>query len=176
MRVRDGLDEKERRMWGRVTHNIKPLNQRETEGDSIPESPSSPKSPERAEKPIVKRAVVKPPLLIVNRESERNIKRGRVRVEASCDLHDLSVNAAHNQIRKFVRQNRLKGCRCVLIITGKGHNGEGKIRRTFRLWLETEEAKQLISGYSTAHVRHGGAGAFYLFLRRTKLADNSLKR
>lgn len=168
MRDRAGLDANERRMWTRVTHNVKPLNKREAEEDAVPESLSSPKSPEKPDRKTVKRSAVKPPLLIVNRESERNIKRGRVRVEAFCDLHDLSVNAAHNQIRKFVQQNRLKGCRCVLIITGKGHNGEGKIRRTFRLWLETEEAKKLISGYSTAHVRHGGAGAFYLFLRRTK--------
>lgn len=105
---------------------------------------------------------------IRNRETESDIKRGRARVEASCDLHNMSTDAAHRQIRNIVSLNRLKGHRCNLIVTGKGHNGEGKIRCRFRLWLKTEEAKKIISSCSVALIRHGGTEAIYLFFRRTK--------
>ena len=55
--------------------------------------------------------------------------------------------------------------RCVLVITGKGKGGEGVLRRNFLRWLEMPAARVLVSGYSEAHARHGGSGAWYVFLR-----------
>ena len=50
---------------------------------------------------------------------------------------------------------------------GKGREGQGVLRRNFLLWLESPGARRLVSGYAESHPKHGGAGAFYVFLRRT---------
>ena len=94
------------------------------------------------------------------------VRRGKVDVEATIDLHGMTLATAQTVLPKFLRTHRIKGARCVLVITGKGRPGEGAIRRDFRLWLERADASALISGYSPAHIKHGGGGAFYVFLRR----------
>ncbi|MEL6664227.1 MAG: Smr/MutS family protein [Pseudomonadota bacterium] len=52
------------------------------------------------------------------------------------------------------------------MITGKGRGGEGVLRRNFLEWLSSGRASPHVSGYAPAHARHGGGGAFYVFLRR----------
>ncbi len=54
----------------------------------------------------------------------------------------------------------------MIVITGKGQRGEGVLRQGFLQWLELPEARALISGYAPAHAKHGGGGAWYVFLRR----------
>ena len=54
----------------------------------------------------------------------------------------------------------------MLVITGKGKEGQGVLRRNFLLWLESPGARRLVSGYAESHPKHGGAGAFYVFLRK----------
>lgn len=162
---RYGLTLSERKIWNRVTKNIRPLNKDQGEESSVG-TPCPTPPIEKTGTLIVKKHVVQKPRKIQNRESERQVKRGQVQIDAVCDLHFYSENLAHVIMKEFVVRKRGEGCRCVLVITGKGHGGEGKIRRSFRLWLETKEAYSLISGYSQAHYKHGGEGAFYLFLRR----------
>lgn len=161
------LTSSERQIWNRVTKNIKPLNENQGEEISV-ETPCATPPIEKTGTLIVKKHVVQKPRKIQNRESERQVKRGKVRIDDTCDLHFYSENVAHVIMKEFVVRKRREGCRCVLVITGKGHGGEGRIRRSFRLWLETKEAYSLISGYSPAHYKHGGEGAFYLFLRRPR--------
>ena len=60
------------------------------------------------------------------------------------------------------------GLRCVLVITGKGRLGTGVLRARFLDWLAGPDLRDLVSGYSAAHIRHGGDGAFYVMLRRDK--------
>lgn len=162
-----GLTLRERQIWNRVTKNIRPLNENQGEEISV-ETPTPPPPKQKTGTLIVKKKVVPKPQKIQNRESERQVKRGKVQINAVCDLHFYSENVAHVIMKEFVVRKRREGCRCVLVITGKGHGGEGRIRRSFRLWLETKEAYSLISGYSQAHYKHGGEGAFYLFLRRPR--------
>lgn len=162
-----GLTSSERRIWNRVAKSIQPLKKGQLEED-IPIETSSPKKAKKVSKPYVVKPSIRRTLEILNRESERQIRQGDVRIDAKCDLHYLSLNVAHVTMKRFVIRKRQEGCKCLLIITGKGHDGEGAIRRGFRMWLETDEARSLISGYSQAHYKHGGAGAFYLFLRKSK--------
>lgn len=161
------LTSSERRIWNRVARSIRPLTKGQIEEEE-PIETSTPKPVKKVNNSKVVRTPVRRPLGILNRESERQIRRGDVRIDATCDLHYLSVNAAHTTMKQFVIRKRQEGCRCILIITGKGHGGEGLIRRSLRMWLETDEARSFITGFSQAHYKHGGAGAFYLFLRKSK--------
>ena len=164
------LSPKDSQIWGRVARSVKPLEISELKAEPVAtEAPAVPKKESRIKVNVrVKKPEVRRPVAILNRESERQIRLGDVQIDATCDLHYFNGDLAHSIMKRFVIRKRQEGCRSVLIITGKGHGGEGLIRRSFRLWLETEEARSLITGFSPAHYKHGGAGAFYLFLRKSK--------
>ncbi len=114
---------------------------------------------------------------------DRRIRRGRVDVGARIDLHGYSQEQARDALHHFLGAARGRGVRCVLVITGKGFEDDraqrdqpfdmfarpepGILRRQLPVWLEQAGFRDLVSGYASAHVRHGGAGAWYVFLRKT---------
>jgi DNA-nicking Smr family endonuclease len=101
-----------------------------------------------------------------NRGKEKRVKRGKLAVSATFDLHGHTQASAARALPGFLSNAQLDGARCVLVITGKGRLGEGVLKRNFLAWLETSEVRSMVSGYAEAHQRHGGAGAFYVFLRK----------
>jgi len=61
-----------------------------------------------------------------------------------------------------------RGQRTMLVITGKGKDGEGVLRRSLPVWLDAEVALGVVQGYDTAAVHHGGSGAFYVRVRAAR--------
>ena len=70
-----------------------------------------------------------------------------------------------------------KGLRLILIITGKGRNTEdydvipkrrGVLKATVPNWLAMEPLSSKILQITNAHVKHGGGGAFYVYLRKKR--------
>lgn len=110
----------------------------------------------------VKAAVSKPQ----NRENEKTVRRGRQVVDASFDLHGHTQSTAWRLLPQFLAREQARGARCVIVITGKGASGDGVLRRNFLHWMEMPEARHLVSGFAPAHAKHGGGGAWYVFLRR----------
>jgi len=106
-----------------------------------------------------------------DRGREKRIRRGQAPIHARLDLHGHTQASAQSTLLDFVIRERHSGARCVLVITGKGRSGEGVIRQRFRDWLESPQARQHVSGFATAHQKHGGEGAFYVFLRRLTPSD-----
>lgn len=94
------------------------------------------------------------------------MRRGQVGFSARFDLHGHTQASADRALRGFLLTQQAQGARCVLIITGKGRQGEGVLRRNFLHWMESPDGRALVSGFAEAHPRHGGSGAFYVFLRR----------
>lgn len=109
--------------------------------------------------------------------------RGRLAIDASLDLHGHTQRTAEMTLKRFVTEAHARGARCVLVITGKGApnasgavatgargweapSGKGVLRARLSDWLAEEPLRKLVSRASPAHQRHGGAGAFYLFLKR----------
>ena len=58
-------------------------------------------------------------------------------------------------------------------ITGKGKMGaeseRGVLRRQVPHWLSLPEFRALVVGFEEAHIGHGGEGALYVRIRRTRL-------
>ncbi|MEQ3625703.1 MAG: Smr/MutS family protein [Celeribacter sp.] len=105
------------------------------------------------------------------------LKRGKVTPEARIDLHGLTLAQAHPRLTGFILDAQAQGRRLVLVITGKGRpgNGEGPIpSRTGALkhqvpqWLRMAPLAPLVLQVTQAHIRHGGAGAYYVYLRRNR--------
>ncbi len=106
--------------------------------------------------------------------------RGRLAIDAVLDLHGHTQRTAETTLRRFVMEAHARGARCVLVITGKGApdvsgsnsrgweapGGKGVLRARLSDWLADEPLRKLVSRASPAHQRHGGGGAFYLFLKR----------
>lgn len=102
------------------------------------------------------------------------MKRGKLTPEARIDLHGMTVAAAHAALAAFVLRALSDGLRLVLVITGKGGDAgagpiperRGILRRQVPHWLETPPLAQAVLQVETAHRRHGGSGAYYVYLRR----------
>lgn len=105
------------------------------------------------------------------------MKKGRIAPEARVDLHGLTLSQAHPVLIGFILRAVAEERRLVLVITGKGkardHHGpiperHGVLRQQVPHWLHAAPLKPHVLQVSEAHVKHGGAGAFYVYLRRAR--------
>jgi DNA-nicking Smr family endonuclease len=120
-----------------------------------------------------------PPLADFERRKVRQIASGKIEVDARIDLHGLRQRDAHTRLRAFLLEAHADGLKTVLVITGKGGEepadrlgdlaGErqrGVLRRNVPHWLEEPELRAIVLSFTQAGVRHGGAGALYIQLRK----------
>ena len=82
------------------------------------------------------------------------------------DLHGLDQDRAKAALEGFLARVWDEGARAVLVITGKGVQGDGVLRRRAPEWLAAPHLAHLVAGISDAHRRHGGEGALYVALKR----------
>ncbi len=169
--MRPRLRPEDVQIWARVAVSVRPLHGR-------PPSPALP--------PLVTTSAMKPSSPTTVRRSPplppqppkgihpiepnrlRRLDLGREPVAATLDLHGLGESAAHDQLVAFIRRERARGARSVLVITGKGHRGEGILRRRAPLWLTEPPLSSEITGLAEAHRTRGGAGALYVILKRSR--------
>ncbi|MGB0907274.1 MAG: Smr/MutS family protein [Maricaulaceae bacterium] len=104
-----------------------------------------------------------PKSLDVNQD--KKIRRGRVEIDAKIDLHDLTQAQARPALVQAIIRASNRNHRCVLVVTGKGIRMEGVLRRNFPEWISQVPIRPLIATYAPAHIRHGGSGAWYVFLK-----------
>lgn len=164
-RGRDLTDE-ENALWSRVASHVKtrkklpPAPARELEvarptravARAIPPAP-----------PPLKRTAAPPP---ANRGAEKRVRRGKLEIGASLDLHGHTQDSGRAALGRFLRSAKKRGDRTVIVITGAGRGGEGVLKRALPEWLASGDLRALVSGFAQAHRLHGGAGAYYVFLKR----------
>jgi DNA-nicking Smr family endonuclease len=182
-RRKRALSEEERALWERVAKEIKPLRKKprsgEVEAASAEAQPTAAAKPEtppkslppgkmpRATEPIV------PPLASLGRRERAQLSRGRKQIDARLDLHGMTQRRAHRELFGFLQRAHRDGLAFVLVITGKGSAGvdpeHGVLRRQVPQWLSLPEFRSLVVGFEEAHIGHGGEGALYVRIRRSKL-------
>jgi len=129
--------------------------------------------------PVKPRALLRPPSSkTIDRRTEQKLKRGRMEIDATLDLHGLKQQAAHARLLHFIARAAEDGHRAVLVITGKGSRGDeagimpserrGVLRAQVPLWLEEAPLHAYVRGVKSAGPRHGGAGALYVLIKRKK--------
>ncbi|MGL5012619.1 MAG: Smr/MutS family protein [Paracoccaceae bacterium] len=101
--------------------------------------------------------------------------RGKLAPEARLDLHGMTLAEAHPELISFILNAHGEGLRLVLVITGKGKDRPdtgpipyrtGALRHQVPQWLRLPPLGPAVLQVSEAHLRHGGAGAYYVYLRR----------
>jgi DNA-nicking Smr family endonuclease len=122
---------------------------------------------------------IAPPLADVDRRKVRQIASGKITIDAKIDLHGDRQRDARTRLRGFLIDAQARGCRTVLVVTGKGGAaapdrlgvlmGEaqrGVLRHNVPHWLSEPDLRAIVLGYTQAAPNHGGAGALYVQLRK----------
>jgi len=105
----------------------------------------------------------------VDGRTTEKLRRGRIAIEASLDLHGLKQDEAFESIEKFILRSYQANKRCLLLITGKGAApASGILRENTPNWLNTPRIRPKILIYCSAQPQHGGSGAFYIYLRKNR--------
>ena len=102
----------------------------------------------------------------LSKKNIRNFKKGNVFIEDKIDLHGYKLIDANNVLENFINQSIKDGKRLVLVITGKGKEDEGTIKKNILSWLNNKKLRNKILAINSASRRHGGEGAFYILLRK----------
>ena len=115
-----------------------------------------------------------PPLAPLGRRERSKLSRGRMEIDARLDLHGMTQTRAHRALFGFLQRAHHQGLTFVLVITGKGKIGvaeseRGVLRRQVPQWLSLPEFRSLVVGFEEAHIGHGGEGALYVRIRRSKV-------
>ncbi len=111
--------------------------------------------------------------LRMDARTHRKMSQGKLRPEARLDLHGLTLAAAGPELLRFILSCHASGLRLVLVITGKGRGDHGPLptrpgalRHQVPYWLHSPPLAAVVQQVTAAHFRHGGDGAYYVYLRR----------
>ena len=108
-------------------------------------------------------------------KSFKKMKRGKSTPEATFDLHGMTVAQAHSALIHFLMTAYTRNMRLVLVITGKGkfqkNTGPiprqvGILRHQVPQWLRMPPLRDKVLQVTEAHGKHGGSGAYYVYLRK----------
>lgn len=111
----------------------------------------------------------------MDRKTFDRMTRGKLVPEARIDLHGMTLSEAHPELIRFVLNAWSDGLRLVLVITGKGKRREdfgpiperiGALRHQVPQWLALPPLGSAVLQVAQASLKHGGAGAYYVYLRR----------
>jgi len=182
-RRKRALSEEERALWESVARQARPLRKKHRTADL-------PAISQKGEAPVTAKAVahpklaipvaapppkkpVVPPLAPLGRRERSQLSKGMKEIEARLDLHGMTQARAHRALSGFLHQAHGEGLTFVLIITGKGKVGaeseRGVLRRQVPQWLSQPEFRTFVVGFEEAHIGHGGAGALYVRIRRSRI-------
>jgi DNA-nicking Smr family endonuclease len=177
-RRKRSLSEEERALWESVAKQAKPLRNKPAAVKPQAVSPdaeiSAATKPAASPKPLpsAKTKPEAPPLAPLGRRERSQLSRGRKEIDARLDLHGMTQTRAHRALTGFLQRAHRDGLTFVLVITGKGKTGaeseRGVLRRQVPQWLSLPEFRALVVGFEEAHIGHGGEGAIYVRIRRSK--------
>ena len=104
----------------------------------------------------------------IDNASAKRLVKGVFEIDDQIDLHGQTEAQAHRQLHQFILRASARHLRTLLIITGKGAQGRGVLRRKVPEWLKDEPLKSHILAISQASPKDGGGGALYVRLRRQR--------
>lgn len=105
------------------------------------------------------------------------MKRGKLTPDGRIDLHGMTTAQAHPALVRFVANAYGQGMRLILVITGKGKSKAdegpipvriGVLKHQVPGWLRSGQMAPLVLQVTESHMKHGGSGAYYVYLRRRR--------
>lgn len=166
------LGEDERALFERMMRSVRPLDPADTAAPPPPTPPTPPRQP----LPPSSEPGPGHDVAAIDRKTARKIERGRMGIEARLDLHGDDQATAHARLARFIAEQAAASRKSVLVITGKGADGDGPfgepqrgvLRRQVPMWLAAPGLRRYVVGLRNAARHHGGEGAYYVLLRKPK--------
>ena len=133
-------------------------------------------TPKHRKAPTLAQSLAAAPVQMDSKSFGR-MKRGKIVPEARIDLHGMTMDQAHPELRHFILTSQAVGRRLVLVITGKGKPGKehgpipvrtGILKHYVPQWLKMPPLAQAVLQVSEAHLKHGGSGAYYVYLKKRR--------
>ncbi|RNF34607.1 Smr/MutS family protein [Paracoccus methylarcula] len=194
-RRRRGLTPEERELWSRVTRSAQALHPLGKASPPQPEPLAKPDPGTRAKPAVaphfrIGQSAPPPPKamhskapnpaenlaessLRMDHKVYKRMAQGKLRPEARLDLHGMTLAAAQPELVRFILSCHANGLRLVLVITGKGRGDHGPLptrpgalRHQVPHWLHGAPLGSVVQQVTAAHYRHGGEGAYYVYLRK----------
>lgn len=156
----------EAHLWGHVTAMVRPLPGRLAPSVRPPAAEAAPAHLPTPAKAVARKAKPARPPEAIEPGRHKRIVRGHEPLEARIDLHGMTHDRARAALESWLLRMWEEGCREALVITGKGTQGDGVLRRFTPEWLAAPPLRAIVAGVSQAHRRHGGEGALYVALKR----------
>ena len=162
----------ETKVWGMVAATVHPLPGRHT---PQADPPTAAPSKGRTLDPPARIAPVRPTqravksrdaLEVIEPGRRHRIAREREEIGGRLDLHGHDQRTAKPVLERFLARAWDDGYRAVLVITGKGVQGDGVLKRRVPEWLGAPHLTHMVAGISDAARHHGGEGALYVALKR----------
>ena len=100
----------------------------------------------------------------VQKNTLRNLKRGRFKVEGEIDLHGCTRTEALSYLKTFIDTREAQDISCVRIVTGKGKSSPNHRSIVREATLRMLSQNPRVLAYSIATPKDGGSGAFYVLL------------
>jgi DNA-nicking Smr family endonuclease len=175
-------------LWAHVVRTASPLKRREPR----PPTDKAPKPAPKAKPALTPQQPPRQPAVApspkpgqvakaapLDRQTARQLVKGRLEVDAKLDLHGMRQRDAHAQLRRFLKTAQARGLKHVLIITGKGADPEtsrsfyeeeerGVLRNAVPRWLAEPDFAPLVVSFSSAPRQLGGEGALYVRVRKLR--------
>jgi DNA-nicking Smr family endonuclease len=183
MARRRTLRPEEAELWQAVARTARPMHAKPhlPLADPAPTVPPEVKHPAKPRIPHfhlgerAATAVTPPPApaLRMDARTHDRMTRGKLAPEARIDLHGMTLAEAQPELLRFILNAQSAGLRLVLVITGKGKMTHdpiprpiGALRHQVPHWLRLPPLAQAVQQVVEAHLKHGGSGALYVYLRR----------
>jgi DNA-nicking Smr family endonuclease len=180
------LSPEERAVWLRVAASVRrvtgAVSMSETKSEPTPSKSPPAKAKAPVAQPISKiirpATVVSPkPGITLDGSWDRRIASGGAAPERTVDLHGCGVDQAHRRLLRELELALADDVRVLLVVTGKAPKTDasridlplrGIIRASIHDWIGASRHAGQIAAIRPAHPKHGGAGALYIILRRSK--------
>tara|TARA_B100001123_G_scaffold103782_1_gene120293 strand:- start:1048 stop:1551 length:504 start_codon:yes stop_codon:yes gene_type:complete len=104
--------------------------------------------------------------IALSKKKIKDFNKGNIFIENKLDLHGFNLDEARNLLENFINQSIKNKNRVILVITGKGKEGEGTIKNNILSWLNSKDLRNKILAVNYASRKHGGTGAIYILLRK----------
>lgn len=177
-------------LWDRVAETVDPLRPRVPReaahsDTALPTTPEPPMAKPKAPRPLPPMPSYQPsgrpgqsPRPGIEPNLRQRLVRGREEIDGTIDLHGMRQVEAHAALTRFIHARSARGDRTLLVITGKGLKKlgddaaviieRGVLRAMLPMWLTSPDLAPLVAGWDVAAQGHGGDGAFYVRLKRTR--------
>jgi DNA-nicking Smr family endonuclease len=107
----------------------------------------------------------------------KKLRRGELSYQDHVDLHGCTREEARDLVTSFLKESFARKHRCVLVVSGRGLRSKDKqpvLKQSLVQWLIRAPLKRLVLAFASARSYDGGAGAFYVLLRRNEKKDPPL--